>query len=177
MAGASGVRVSLTYRDATAADAAALDRLFDEVFCGTFGHLYAPEDLESFLTSYGVSDWERDLADARFAVRVAESDVGIAGYLKLGPMKLPIETSGPALLIDQLYVRPEHHGAGVAAALMDSAFVEARRRGAEELYLTVFVDNHRARRFYERFGFETVGKYDFMVGSQADDDLIMRKTL
>src|SRR4029079_16746211 len=102
---------------------------------------------------------------------------GIGGYLKLGPMKLPIETARPALLIDQLYVRSEHQGAGVAAALMDWAFAEARRRGAEELYLTVFVDNHRARRFYERYGFETVGRYDFMVGSHADEDLIMRKIL
>ena len=40
---------------------------------------------------------------------------------------------------------------------MDWALDEARRRGAEELYLTVYTDNHRARRFYERYGFEAVG--------------------
>mgnify|MGYP006146997509 CR=1 FL=1 len=32
----------------------------------------------------------------------------------------------------------------------------ARSRGAEELYLTVYTDNHRARRFYERYGFAFV---------------------
>jgi GNAT superfamily N-acetyltransferase len=177
MAGAGGVRVSVIYRDARPADASGLDRLFDYVFCGTFGHLYAEEDLKAFLTGYGIGDWERDLADARFAVRIADSDEGIAGYVKLGPMKLPIEASGPALLVDQLYVRTEHHGAGVGAELMDWASAEARRRGAAELYLTVFVDNHRARRFYERYGFEPVGKYAFMVGRQADEDLILRKRL
>ena len=35
----------------------------------------------------------------------------------------------------------------------------------------------RARRFYERYGFEEVGKYVFMVGNHADDDRIMRLTL
>ena len=60
---------------------------------------------------------------------------------------------------------------------MDWAIEETGRRGAEEIYLTVFIDNHRARRFYDRYGFEAVGRYDFMVGSQADHDIIMRKQL
>ena len=37
---------------------------------------------------------------------------------------------------------------------MDWALDEARRRGARQLYLSVFIDNHRARRFYERYGFD-----------------------
>ena len=60
---------------------------------------------------------------------------------------------------------------------MDWALEEAARRSAEEMYLTVYVDNLRARRFYDRYGFEPVGRYDFMVGSQADEDIIMRKRL
>jgi RimJ/RimL family protein N-acetyltransferase len=43
--------------------------------------------------------------------------------------------------------------------------------------LSVYVDNHRARRFYERHGFEPVGRYDFMVGSHADEDLILRHVI
>ena len=57
---------------------------------------------------------------------------------------------------------------------MDWAMEEARVRGASEMYLTVYTDNHRAKRFYERYGFEEVGPYSFMVGSQADEDIIMR---
>ena len=60
---------------------------------------------------------------------------------------------------------------------MDWALAEARSRGAEEMYLTVFIDNHRARSFYDRYGFVPVGRYDFMVGSHADEDVIMMKAL
>ena len=60
---------------------------------------------------------------------------------------------------------------------MNWTLAEAKRRDTEALYLTVFVDNHRAKRFYERYGFEDVGRYAFMVGNHADEDIIMRKAL
>jgi GNAT superfamily N-acetyltransferase len=166
--------MTITCRDASVEDAATLDRIFDTVFRGTFGHLYRAEDLESFLSSFRIGEWEAQLGDPAFALRIAEADGEPAGYAKLGPMKLPIDTDRPAMLLDQFYVLQAHHGAGIARTLMDWVLEEARRRGAEELYLTVFIDNHRARRFYERYGFEPVGSYAFMVGSHADEDVIMR---
>jgi ribosomal protein S18 acetylase RimI-like enzyme len=169
--------MTIAYRDAVPADAATLDRLFDTVFCDTFAHLYRPEDLDAFLSSFSIADWEEQLRDPAFACRIAEVDGEPAGYIKLGPLKLPVEPDGPSLLLNQLYVLNAHHGVGIAHALMDWAVEETKRRGASCIYLTVFTDNHRARRFYDRYGFEAVGRYDFMVGNQADDDIIMRKTL
>lgn len=169
--------MTTTYRDASPKDAADLDRIFDTSFCDTFAHLYQPEDLESFLSAFGLAEWEAQLCDPACAFRIAEVDGQSVGYVKIGPQKLPVETDRPALLLDQLYVLKEHHGAGIAHDLMDWALTEARRRGADELYLTVFTENHRARRFYDRYGFEAVGRYDFMVGGHADEDVIMRKLL
>jgi ribosomal protein S18 acetylase RimI-like enzyme len=60
---------------------------------------------------------------------------------------------------------------------MEWAISTARSRGASELYLSVFDDNHRAKRFYGRHGFEEVGRYGFRVGDQVDDDRIWRKIL
>jgi ribosomal protein S18 acetylase RimI-like enzyme len=169
--------MTITYRDAIPADAAALDHIFDTVFCDTFAHLYRTEDLNAFLSGFGVADWERQLGDPGFVCRIAESDGKPIGYLKLGPLKLPVETDLSSMLLDQLYVLKEHHGAGIAKELIDWALAEAKRRGAEALYLTVYVDNHRAKRLYERYGFEDVGRYAFMVGNHADEDIIMRKAL
>jgi ribosomal protein S18 acetylase RimI-like enzyme len=169
--------MTTTYRDATAADAPTLNRIFDSSFCDTFAHLYRPEDLERFLSSFGISDWEAQLANPAHAIRVAEVDGKAVGYVKLGPMKLPIEVQLPAILLDQIYILTGYHGAGIAHGLMDWAIDEARRRGAEELYLTVYTENHRARRFYDRYGFENVGRYEFKVGDHVDEDVIMRKSL
>jgi diamine N-acetyltransferase len=169
--------MNATYRDATRADAAALDRIFDASFCDAFAHLYPPEDLDNFLTSVGVADWEAQLNDSAYAFRIGEVTGEPVGYLKLGPMTLPFETRRPAILLEQLYILTEYHGRGIAHALMDWALEEGRRRRAEEMYLTVYVDNQRARRFYDSYGFQPVGRYDFMVGNHADEDIIMRKAL
>lgn len=169
--------MTIFYRDAKAGDAAAIDRIFRTSFCDTFAHLYAPEDLNSFLSAFTLSDWERQIGDPSFALRIAEADDQAVGYVKLGILKLPIEANGPAMLLDQLYILKSHHGTGIAHALMDWSIEESRKRGARELYLTVYIDNHRARRFYDRYGFEAVGRYDFMVGNHADEDIIIRKVL
>ena len=169
--------MSVRFRSAEVGDAPTLDRIFNTSFCDTFAHLYRPEDLEAFLSSFGLEDWRAQILDRTYAFRIAEVGGVAAGYAKLGPVKIPVETDRPAILLDQLYVLKEHHGAGIARELMDWAFGEAAGRGAEEMYLTVYVDNHRGRRFYDRYGFEAVGRYDFMVGNHADEDIIMRKVL
>ncbi len=38
-------------------------------------------------------------------------------------------------------------------------------------------DMQRARRFYERWGFIAEGRYAFMVGNHADEDVVMRRPL
>jgi diamine N-acetyltransferase len=167
----------ISYRDALPSDAATLDRIFETSFCDTFAHLYRAEDLEAFLSGFGAAYWQKQLTDPAYGFRVAEADGEPVAYVKLGPLKVPVQPGGPAMLFDQLYVLKVHRGSGIARQLVDWALLEARRRGAEELYLTVYVDNHRARRLYDNYGFEVVGRYDFMVGSQADEDLIMRKML
>jgi diamine N-acetyltransferase len=167
----------LRFRPATAADAPLLSKLGSATFVETFGHLYRPEDLATFLETHDEASWAAELADRAISVRLVEEDGVAAAYAKVGPLTLPVEPGGPAAELRQLYILKPWHGTGIAARLMDWVLDEARGRGAEELYLSVYVDNHRARRFYDRYGFEFVAPYAFMVGEQADEDLIMRLTL
>ena len=175
MAGAG--RAVVKYRDATAGDLTAIDRVFRQSFCDTFAHLYQEEDLASFLSDFTADAWADEFADPSYRFRVAEEGGEVVGYVKLGPSALPVETDKRAIELRQIYVLKEHHGSGLARVLSEWAIQEARALGAEELYLTVYVDNYRARRFYDRYGFEAVGRYDFMVGNHADEDIIMRKAL
>ena len=166
-----------TYRNATAADAELMSRLGPATFSETFGHLYSPENLAAFLLNHKVENWMKELTDPRFTVRIAEQDGEAVGFAKVGPPGLPFEVTAPTAELRQLYVLKPWQGTGVAQALMDWVVEEARRRGAEQVFLSVFIDNIRAQRFYARYGFEAVGTYAFMVGSHADEDIIMRAFL
>ncbi len=166
-----------TLRTATIDDADRLATIGAETFVETFGHLYRPDDLAAFLTNHSPENWAGELADPRFHILLAMAGEETAGYAKLGPPSLPFTPQGTPIELRQFYIRSGWHGTGLAARMMDAVLGIARATGADELYLSVFVDNHRARRFYERYGFVAVGTYAFMVGTQADEDHVMRLAL
>ena len=169
---------TITYRDAVPADGPELAAMARRSFTDTFGTLYRQEDLALFLDqAFGSSGLPADLTDPAYRVRVATEDERIVGYCKIGPVTFPGEWSDSAMELHQLYILGEHHGAGLAPALMDWALDTMRAGGTTEVILSVFIDNHRARRLYERYGFEEIGKYTFKVGDHEDDDRLMRLEL
>jgi diamine N-acetyltransferase len=159
---------NIRYRDGDAPDAALIADLFARSFCETFAHLLGQVNAEAFAA---------ELSDPSFDIRIAEADGIAVGFAKLGKASLPVETPPDTLELWQIYVLNAWQGSGIGPKLFDWAAARARDRGARHLQLTVFVDNHRAKAFYERRGFAEVGRYDFMVGNHADEDIIMRVAL
>lgn len=169
--------MNMIYRDATPADLPAIDTLFRASFVATFGHLYQPRDLADFLAGFTPEAWAEEFAEPDLRFQLAEDEQGLAGFAKTSNLTLPAETGARTYELRQLYLDERAKGSGAAQALLDWALDQGRARGAEEMWLSVYVDNHRARRFYERNGFEDRGPYAFMVGAHADEDRLMRRML
>ncbi len=169
---------AVTLRDAVPGDAEALAAFFAFSFTDTFGHLYPPEDLAEFLQMLSPAGFRGELEDGAHSFRLAEADGALVGYCKLGPPSLPFDAGNRrAIELRQLYIAPSHKGTGLGPILIDWALDTARLQGFEDIYLSVFIDNHRARRLYERYGFVEVGVYGFKVGNTIDDDRVMRLSL
>lgn len=168
---------AVSTRRAEPADLPAIDALFRQSFTDTFGHLYAPEDLDAFLNTFTPEGWQAEYDDPASAFLVAEAGGAIVGYIKIGALKLPAATDRPAMELRQIYFDRSWLGRGLARPMLDWAIDEARRRGAEEMYLSVFTENDRARALYRRYGFTEVGPYRFMVGNHADEDIILKLDL
>ncbi|QHL91391.1 GNAT family N-acetyltransferase [Sphingomonas changnyeongensis] len=170
----------ILYRTPTIADGPELAEMARTSFVETFGHLYRPEDLDAFCAAAFGPDTgiPAQLHDPALSFRIAAVDGRIIGFAKLGPRTLPVENADPrAMELRQLYVLSPWHGQGVAQTLMDWTITTARAAGAPQLYLSVFVDNHRAQRFYQRYGFADIGRYSFMVGAHEDEDRLYQLDL
>ncbi|WP_416907659.1 MAG: GNAT family N-acetyltransferase [Polymorphobacter sp.] len=167
----------ISYRDATPDDGPMLGGLARATFLETFGHLYKLPDLEAFLAQGSDQAYAAELAQSDIEVRFAMAGPVPIGFCKLSNLTLPAEPEGPAIELRQLYIFKLWHGEGIAEQFMAWAFARAAARGASEMWLSVFTDNHRARRFYARHGFEEIRPYAFMVGTQSDEDILARRRL
>lgn len=60
-----------------------------------------------------------------------------------------------------MYVDRGHRGAGVAEDLLREAERQVAAGGFDEAWLAAATDNKRARRFYQRCGWEDRGAFDY----------------
>lgn len=114
-----------------------------------------------------------ELADTRHprATRhyvVAETPAGVlAGYAGL----MAVAGEGD---VQTIAVAREQWGRGVGALLLTELLRLAAQAGCTEILLEVRVDNERAQRLYERFGFEPVGVRRAYYQPAGVDALVMR---
>ena len=169
--------MSAAIRIATLADAEVLAELGSTTFIEAFGHLYAPEDLSTYLREADTpAAFRRILADDHDVVLIAERSGRALGYGMGGPCKLPVQNlESRAGEIKRVYVRAEAHGQKVGSRIMDLLLAELERREHDPLYVGVWSQNLRAQRLYERYGFVKVSEYDFPVGRQLDREFILRR--
>jgi GNAT superfamily N-acetyltransferase len=160
--------------------ASALGLMARQAFSEAFAHLYDPVQFAQFLEeAFGPSGkMEHDFADPSIRWRVAAVRGQPIGYAKLSLLVAPAPAPQPgAMELRQIYVLRLWHGRGVADELMNWAIDTARGEGAPEMYLAVFDQNIRAKRFYARHGFAEVGRCTFKLGDRVDDDRVWRKPL
>ncbi|MGW8379123.1 ribosomal protein S18-alanine N-acetyltransferase [Streptomyces sp. ODS28] len=77
--------------------------------------------------------------------------------------------------ITTIGVLPEHRGTGLARTLLATLLAAAEELGCREVLLEVRVDNLRAQRLYERFGFTRIGIRRGYYQPGNVDALVMRR--
>jgi ribosomal-protein-alanine acetyltransferase len=116
----------------------------------------------------------RDALAAGYGATVGECDGRVLafGVMMLGP--------GEAQLLN-LSVVPDARRHGLGRALLERFVADARRAGAEQMFLEVRASNRPAIGLYEAAGFATVGRRDAYYPATpragAEDALVMRRSL
>ncbi len=108
---------------------------------------------QAYLDALPDNRWSSILTDGGFDSLVIFDDqriVGTSGYGKARDENFPDWGE-----IISIYLLPDYFGKGYGKALMDSALGAMKKVGYRQVYLWVLKENCRARRFYERYGFQS----------------------
>lgn len=166
---------SFTIRRATVADAADLAALATRTFAETFANDATAEDLAAFLKSaYGEAQQTAEILDPEVVTLLGFRADALVAFAQVRRKDTPdcVLAERPVEL-QRLYVDRSAQGTGIAAELMRQARDCARASGGTHLWLGVWEHNARAIAFYRKAGFVEVGSHVFMVGSDAQRDLVL----
>lgn len=166
-------------REATAADIDVLLALGIQTFRETFEALNSAEDMKRYLDkSFNHAQLTSELAEEGSDFLLAYDGHEPVGYARMRTSHNHENTvDANTLEIERLYVLKSHLGKQVGQRLMQVCVAFARKRNHTSLWLGVWEHNERAIRFYKKWEFEKFGSHVFMLGDDAQTDILMRKIL
>jgi ribosomal protein S18 acetylase RimI-like enzyme len=159
-----------------AAEVAALGR---ETFYEKWGAGYSEADMSAYLAeAFALELIQEELNNPLITYIVADVDGVPVGYGKLVRNKKALLFGDePLIELERLYVFEKFHATGLAQQLMHRLLKIAQDEKWTWIILGVDVNNHRAIRFYTKYGFETFDKKIFRVGKVEDTDQLMKLKL
>ncbi|MGC9328141.1 MAG: ribosomal protein S18-alanine N-acetyltransferase [Candidatus Hinthialibacter sp.] len=139
-------------------------------------------DLESILAIERLSfsdPWTRDVFLSELHPRgynfnrvIVEEETGaLIGYCFFWIV------AGDEVQISNIAIHPDFRRRGAAKRLLEEAIQEGRRRQAVSISLEVRESNAAARAFYQKMGFEEVGRRPRYYQLPVEDALILRKRI
>jgi ribosomal protein S18 acetylase RimI-like enzyme len=102
----------------------------------------------------------------------------VIGYLKLnmGASQTEVKDNN-ALEIERIYVLKEFQGKKVGQMLFDKAIKIAKEHHIAYVWLGVWEENKRAIQFYTKNGFVEFDQHVFVLGDEAQTDIMMKLQL
>ena len=156
-----------------------LQLISKQTFLETFADLNTESDMKKYLDenlSIDKLTSELIIPDSEFYFSSIYSNV--IGYLKINFGQAQTELKDQkAFEIERIYVLKEFHGKKAGQILFDKALQIAARKKADFIWLGVWEKNARAISFYKKNGFVEFDRHIFILGDDAQTDIMMKRNL
>jgi ribosomal protein S18 acetylase RimI-like enzyme len=152
-----------------------LARFAEDTFRETFAHANVPQHMDLHCArSFGPARQLAEIRDPQMSTLLAECGRTLIAFGQLRQAAAPACVRGrrPSE-IHRLYVGSAWQGKGIAPRLTTLLIDQAFQAGADRVWLGVWEHNTRAIAFYRKTGFLAVGEHTFMLGTDAQRDLVM----
>jgi diamine N-acetyltransferase len=166
----------ISVEQATPDDAETISRLATLTFNETYAWYNTPENMNDYThTHFSVAQTRAELRQADTHFFLARVNHVAAGYAKIRNAEHPPELAGKRYCeVERIYVLKQFQKAKVGYALITECIDLARRLDLDTLWLGVWEKNESALRFYEKVGFRKFGRHIFRLGTDEQEDYLVK---
>ena len=171
---------NIKIRTASTNDARLLAKLGAQTFRDTFKSSNTHEDMKLYLAkNFSTEQLEGELEEVGTIFIIAEDEDKAVGYAKMRrPEEPPDGLNEPNQIeIERIYAAKEYLGKAVGKTLMEACLAIAKKAGHKVAWLGVWEHNPRAISFYEKWGFIQFGTHPFILGTDLQTDILMKKEI
>lgn len=170
---------SIIIKTATLNDAVLIQQIARETFAETFAQNNSESDMKMYLDeSFSIDKITAELSNSESVFYIAFGNESVLGYMKLNTGSAQTEVQNTlALEIERIYVKAAYHGKKVGQLLYEKALEVAKEDKHPYLWLGVWEENLKAIAFYRKNGFVEFDKHVFMLGSDEQIDIMMKKEI
>lgn len=152
-----------------------------KTFHDTFAKDNNPEDMRGYLDkSFSIEQLTSELKnpESSFYFAKGKEDRAVMGYLKINVGKAQNELQDRhSLEVERIYVLEAFQGKKVGQLLFNKALETADAIQADLVWLGVWEFNTKAVNFYKKNGFTVFDKHTFVLGTDVQTDILMKKEL
>ncbi|EHD13825.1 protease synthase and sporulation negative regulatory protein PAI 1 [Commensalibacter intestini A911] len=156
-----------------------LQQIARQSFYETFAEVNSKEDMDAYLmNNLSLEQLKKEMDEPLSAFYMAKLDQVYVGYLKvnLGHAQHEFKEDN-ALEIERVYVLQKFHRKKVGQALYAHAFSIAKEKEVDYVWLGVWEHNYKAMAFYKKNGFVPFSQHEFVLGTDHQIDILMKKVL
>ncbi|WP_153796967.1 GNAT family N-acetyltransferase [Foetidibacter luteolus] len=163
----------------TIEDAEVLSTLGAKTFYETFAsHNTAEDMLQHIQQHFTPATIQKEFSEKGVQFFLARLDEEVAGYAKLRRTQKPHELYGlKHIELERIYVLQSFQGNRIGLLLMNECIQYARRKKYEILWLGVWEHNQKAIAFYKKLGFTVFSEHEFVLGTDKQNDYLMKLVL
>jgi diamine N-acetyltransferase len=164
---------------ATIADAITLQKLGAKTFYESFASANTEENMQHYMSeAFAIGKIRAELVNPNSRWFLCHVDGVAVGYLKLNFGDAQTEANDNlGAEIERIYVDKDYQQLKLGKLLMEKAFELAAQEQRKYIWLGVWEHNTKAIGFYKHFGFEHHSSHSFILGTEQQTDLILRKDL
>lgn len=156
-----------------------LQDLCRTTFKETFASSNTEEDMEKHLdTAYSDDKLRKQLESPDSVTYIAYCNGVPTGYVQLNKGEMQTEKGyNGSLEIQRIYVLKAYKSKGIGSQFMEIAEQTAKEWGMNYIWLGVWEYNNAAIGFYKSKGFEEFSEHIFVVGTDNQRDILMKKSI